>query len=47
MVESGDLIAAGKIFAEIGEVVSDKKPGVAKMTTRSHSSNRLARRLKI
>ena len=26
MVESGDLIAAGKIFAEIGEVVSEKMP---------------------
>jgi ornithine cyclodeaminase/alanine dehydrogenase-like protein (mu-crystallin family) len=27
MVESGDLIAAGEIFAEIGEVVSGKTPG--------------------
>ena len=26
-VESGDLIAGGNIFAEIGEVVSDRKPG--------------------
>jgi ornithine cyclodeaminase/alanine dehydrogenase-like protein (mu-crystallin family) len=26
MVESGDLIAAGKVFAEIGEVVSGKMP---------------------
>jgi len=26
-VESGDLLAAGHIFAEIGEVVSDSRPG--------------------
>jgi ornithine cyclodeaminase/alanine dehydrogenase-like protein (mu-crystallin family) len=25
--ESGDVIAAGKIFAEIGEVVAGSKPG--------------------
>ena len=27
MVESGDIIAAGHIFAEIGEVVSGARPG--------------------
>ena len=25
--ESGDVIAAGRIFAEVGEVVSGAKPG--------------------
>ena len=27
MKESGDVIAAGEIFAEVGEVVSGAKPG--------------------
>ena len=27
MKESGDVIAAGEIFAEVGEVVSGTKPG--------------------
>src|SRR4028118_1764133 len=27
MKESGDIIAAGKIFAEVGEVVAETKPG--------------------
>ena len=27
MKESGDIIAAGRIFAEVGEVVSGAKPG--------------------
>ena len=27
MKESGDVIAAGKIFAEVGEVVAETKPG--------------------